>query len=359
MPGQPSIVVILGAGFSRCAGLPLQADFGDSLLSGNGEALDNLIDSQIERFLKYTFGWRSGEKIPALEDIFTMIDLSAGTGHALGPKNPPRKLRALRRLLIYRIFSLLDRQFRMSADIEQLIRTVLNHDENAHFIVLNWDIVLERHLEHIRPRQDISYGVHEKSWYGTEPENQNIKIIKVHGSANWVYCDNCRQIFFDRYSKLSLASKAGITKADLSLFDSSFSRVYDIGGASNPERNCRECRYPVGSHIATFSFRKSFRTLGFAETWMAADSALSQADRWLFVGYSLPSADFEFKHLLKCAELKHAQNINRRKNIDVVVKNDNRAEAEFRQIFGSSIRLVEQRGLDAYVNGRRLRELLS
>lgn len=339
------IAVILGAGFSRCADLPLQKDFSKNLLTNNqSDQLDRVIDGAIKDFLQFTFGWTRGDKIPPLEDIFTMIDLSAGTGHALGPRNPPKRLRALRRLLIYRVFSILDRRFKHSVSIDRLLHGLFNIDPSTSFVVLNWDIVLERHLENGQLRHAVTYGVNEKPWDGYDGREPPIaNIIKVHGSANWVYCDCCRQIYFDRYQKLSMHIEAGISGDDLRLFDPQWQ-----DNQSQPA-SCPKCSSPVGPHIATFSYRKSFRTAAFTASWAAAEEALSEAGKWLFVGYSLPAADYEFTHLLKTAELKRAKLNDRAISMHVVVKKDKDAEARFRQMFGTAIELVEQRGLEHYL----------
>ena len=76
---------------------------------------------------------------------------------------------------------------------------------------------------------------------------------------------------------------------------------------------------------------------------------MSGANRWLFVGYSLPHADYEFAHLLKTAELKLARPRLRPMQINVVLKKDKAAEARFRQMFGSAVTNVSQSGLDGYV----------
>ena len=38
-------------------------------------------------------------------------------------------------------------------------------------------------------------------------------------------------------------------------------------------------------------------------TWRTAERLLKEARTWTFIGYSLPPADYEFKHLLKRVEL--------------------------------------------------------
>ncbi len=77
----------------------------------------------------------------------------------------------------------------------------------------------------------------------------------------------------------------------------------------------------VSTHIATFSYRKSFRTHAYPSIWYRAERMLSEADRWVLIGYSLPKADYDLKHLLKVAQMRLAhQRRSRKFPIDVVVK---------------------------------------
>jgi hypothetical protein len=41
----------------------------------------------------------------------------------------------------------------------------------------------------------------------------------------------------------------------------------------------------------------------FERSWLSAERLLRQAKKWVFIGYSLPAADYEFKHLLKRVQL--------------------------------------------------------
>jgi hypothetical protein len=40
-----------------------------------------------------------------------------------------------------------------------------------------------------------------------------------------------------------------------------------------------------------------------AASWRTAEKFLKSASDWIFVGYSMPAADFEFKYLLKRVQL--------------------------------------------------------
>jgi hypothetical protein len=59
----------------------------------------------------------------------------------------------------------------------------------------------------------------------------------------------------------------------------------------------------LGTRIATFSYRKALDFPVFQISWLRAEQALRQASRWVFIAYSLPAADYEFKQLLKRVEL--------------------------------------------------------
>jgi hypothetical protein len=287
--------LILGAGFSKCAGLPLQDEFSGLLLSDEFAGdLDKTITKTLKEFLRVVFGWKDGHALPALEDVFTCIDLAANTGHNLGiPRYTPKVLRAIRRMAIFRIFSVLDRRLSYSPDISKLVNHFCNGEGRpAAFVVLNWDIVLEKHLHEVLPLTRVDYRCDCFDWRTRETATlgQGISICKMHGSSNWAYCENCKALFYDLEQKLPLRIRAGLVKADFRLFDEGFTdRKFDTAlGVSSEERNCRFCQFPVSSHIATFSFSKSFRTHAYPSVWYHAERLLSESTRWVFVGYSLP-----------------------------------------------------------------------
>jgi len=70
-------VIILGAGFSACAGLPIQREFSELLLSPEfGTELDLAITEALKTFLREVFAWSDGMPLPELEDIFTWEGLT-------------------------------------------------------------------------------------------------------------------------------------------------------------------------------------------------------------------------------------------------------------------------------------------
>jgi hypothetical protein len=96
-------------------------------------------------------------------------------------------------------------------------------------------------------------------------------------------------LIYDHYDNIPIIERSGIQEADLGML-----KGYSAKTELN-NRKCMICGNEISSHIATFSYRKSFRANSFPNIWKKAEEMLSHADRWVFIGYSLPDADYEFK----------------------------------------------------------------
>jgi hypothetical protein len=355
---EPFTTFILGAGFSKCAELPLQDEFSPLLVSEEFTSdLDAAITKALTEFLRIAFGWKQGRALPGLEDMFTCIDLAAGTGHTLGiRKYTPKVLRAIRRMAIHRIFSVLDRRFSYSSDIDLLLEHICRGENpSCAFVVLNWGIALEKHIRRILPTAQIDYRCYCFDWNSHEAAaiGRGVPICKMHGSSNWVYCENCKSLFFDLEQKLPLRMMAGLVKADFRLVDEQFTnKKFDNALGISPEgRNCKFCGFPVSSHIATFSYRKSFRTHAYPYVWYHAERLLSDSSRWVFVGYSLPEADFEMKQVLKSASLRmQHRRTKAKKVIEVIVLNDLKTQAKYERFFGADQVTCFQGGISEYIS---------
>lgn len=350
---QADTAFVLGAGFSKEAKLPTTGEFAGALFDPVfASELDKVITKALKEFLTDCFRWRESHPIPTFEDMFTMIDISAGSGHSIGRSFTPKRLRAIRRMLIHRLFAILDQRFKPSANITKILDTFVRQPNTSHFVVLNWDIVLENHVYHCITDACVDYCIDISPWDGGQQPSalRGVGVAKIHGSSNWVYCDNCHSLFFGRDGKLALEIRAGLLKSDFRLFNEAFAnKRFDAAvGMEASSRNCRKCQTAVGPHIATFSFRKSFRTQGFTSSWLAAEHILTQSKKWIFLGYSLPDADFEFKNLLKTCQLKWSDKTKYPKEITVVILKNSEIEARYRAFFGSDISKVITGGTAAY-----------
>jgi hypothetical protein len=106
--------------------------------------------------------------------------------------------------------------------------------------------------------------------------------------------------------------------------------------------HCLNCTtVPLTTRIATFSYLKALDFPMFETSWLAAERLLRNSDKWVFIGYSLPAADYEFKHLLKRVQL------SRKKPPEFVVitggsdKDCEYTYANYQRFFGRGIKKDE------------------
>jgi len=340
---------ILGAGFSKNSGIPVQAEMPKKLIDNQENTFECAVTAVIKKFMKDVFGFDGTGEPPNLDDIITSIDLSINSGHHLGIAYSPAHLRTLRKLIVYRIFSILEGSFIWDKEVSLLISRLCGRLDEVGFVVLNWDTVLENYMFSAVPDAEPDYCNSSRNWrtghvtYGTK----TAKIAKVHGSCNWLYCGNCRSLFYDIHNDFSLKERAGFQSLDLTLFEEL--KELNCDGEVLSSKKCLLCGNGVSSHIATFSYRKSFRSNSFADIWKEAESMLSTSDNWVFIGYSLPDADYEFKHLLKIAEMKLAHIKQKSLSVDVVLLNSDSTASKYQKFFGNRLHHIYNGGIREYI----------
>ena len=317
-------VYIVGAGFSHYAGLPLQADFTKALLEPRDDeeyAFLPLIE-HLSKFVSTAFDHSKSAGAsfwPNLEDVFTNIDMAANTGHHLGTDYAPSKLRTTRRVLLARMMCMLQERLskaevKKGPEWTQLNKLFKKLDiDNSAFISMNWDTVIEQKLSQVRGLNSIDYRCGAIA--ATFPKKSTVVVkrlplpakplkmplVKMHGSVNWLYCDCCRELYWFQAEDAVAVAMQLITVKE--------GEEVGLGDTSGCARwCCPTCRtVPLTTRIATFSFLKALDFPMFEKSWLSAETLLRKADKWIFIGYSLPAADFEFKHLLKRVQLSRAQ----------------------------------------------------
>lgn len=345
---MPETVYILGAGFSCNASLPSQGELTAQLLQHqhlSGSAMVNkYITTLIGQFLEDVFHiWDMQEGCPALEEIYTCLDFSIQSGHFLGPYYTPKKLQAIRRFITHRIFQILEQHYQPSAEITELLRQSTK-DGLAAYITLNWDTVLEKHLAGLNIAAD--YRCDTRPLGTVTAQHTSLPVYKLHGSANWAYCENCKYLFYT---------------ADTLLDEYLFLYPHDFAlfGYTVDHRDCKTIACPhcsiehLSTHIVTFSYRKNFRTNYFSRLWQESELVLQNARQWVFIGYSLPMADYQFKQVLKSAELQLSRRTS--PQISLITKSDarkiNPAIIRYAKFFGSNLppQNIYHGGIRAYL----------
>ena len=132
---------------------------------------------------------------------------------------------------------------------------------------------------------------------------KNIKILKMHGSLNWLGCPKCGRVFTDFNKAIANDEFNEIICPYCS------SDTHNAAGTA-PKLQCM---------LITPTFLKSLENLSLKNIWHNAYLDLSEATKLVFIGYSFPDADFEMRCLLKKAVTNDIQ-------IDVVLHESDNPE---------------------------------
>lgn len=264
-----------------------------------------------------------------LEDIFTIFDKSLReyeNWDDITYLELDRLRHSLLRLFTY-YFGTFITNFKKSKSTSYNGFVQYCEKNNVSILTTNWDTVLE-----ILFRK-------EKIDFHTQIEGDkianNINILKLHGSINWFKCNRC--------GNYHVAQDTKIAKY---LFDDARQEECEICKAKANEKQIL-----LQPEIITPTMLKTLNNKIFREIWAEAASSLDSADKIIFIGYSLPLADFEVRYLLK----KHISNTTK---IEVVLaKNDcpiddndisSKPEGRYKTLFPANDIAFHYKGLKNY-----------
>jgi len=300
-PLKDKIIYFLGAGFSFPAGAPTQSQLTrdifnfdvDEFVETHGHHYPdpaNIRDlAPVKQFIENNFLLNLEDA--DLEDVYTPIDRCIIEGTSFKGKNP-RQLTDLRIKLNAIISLIMDSKLRYPVEdayITKLAAHMVESNKTADRLVVmtsNWDILLDNSVtDIIRGSGDVvDYCCHFTHSDGGDPfppplvakerGNQNHKILKLHGSLNWLWCSNCGRILVKYGEKIALQSYLG-------------------------QATCRFCATEtLTPQILMPTFLKDTSNTQLKNVWNQAGIELSEARRIVFIGYSFPLADFEIRQLL-------------------------------------------------------------
>lgn len=328
-------VFILGAGFSKAAGYPLQAEilhnlqlqesYVNTFMDTPSSVLNTLpfvreYSNELKKFLAEVF---HGVDTPTLEDIFTTLDQTIfEKGYCKGYEwqeliKIDTSLKAsilfsFHRALSYANEGTLENYRNFSA---HLLNCRLFNKRKFSVISLNWDSLLEDSIywcireKKLEKKFDVDYccftnsigqnSSHTPSITQKAKGIKNIKILKLHGSSSWLICYSCKRLF----------TGIGSTEEAVNLY--------------NGKRKCPNCLNTLEAasakkvpelkpFIITPTYLKTFPNSHIQNVWDNAQIELLESDRVVFLGYSLPEADYFVRSLFR-------RTINKNAKIDVVL----------------------------------------
>lgn len=273
-------------------------------------------DKDIAKFSLFENNDKKWEKIfdfikeidVSLENVFTILD-KAIISKEFFKEYSDQELKliqqSLKKCIIYSLSTGIDRSHPLYDSIGKYFVEKRIKTSNFSIISLNWDTLLDTYLYKVsKDYSDIKldYCLYNYDLKGDVPcinlkagGFKNIKILKLHGSMNWLICNNCGRLYTDYNSNIALSTlmqETGIIKCQ---YCESFGH-----------------QYRLISSIITPTFLKNIDSIHFKTIWHNAYLDLCDADKIVFIGYSFPEADFELRYILK-------KSIKRKAEIEVVL----------------------------------------
>lgn len=288
-------VFILGAGFSAPAGMPVQADIMFDVLRSYSQP----IQDTARKVYTTLFNMVDPDDMRAvpLEDVFTMLDRANHHGEVI-PGLTHQQIRDSLVSLVRAITHEFNKKLR-SCNLddyrpffESLVKcrkgdgSATAHDADPFSIVsFNWDTIPDFLIDQVADAEvgidyacydyEIEEGVnHIPSILRKAKGLFNVKLLKPHGSLNWAKCPSCCRLF----------SKTG---------------TGDIPVLFPHQYKCRFCGdVDLENLIITPTLVKDIGQTHLKMVWHNIQMDLQEAERIVFLGYSLPMADFEFRYTL-------------------------------------------------------------
>jgi hypothetical protein len=331
MPGKA--IYILGAGFSVPAGVPTQG----ALL---GKVLEAHVGDHLTEFIERVFGLNPDQaKSLALEDVYTSIHKAVSRNQAIKGYDAA-SLKQLENDLSGKIGHAINIDIRPGLDEAGYLVQFIRHLQHSALrnscavISLNWDILLDRRLGSTGPnlpRTYIDYGTHctglgneddrvKPALLARRDQEPVVPLLKLHGSLNWLICPQCERLYINWTRKIALET-----------------------------HTCRACgqdQIYLQPSIVLPTFQKTLDTFHYRHIWNQAAIELSEATKVVFLGYSFPLADFDFRALIT----KHLRTTA---EVEVVLHESDETNGtgkRYEDYFGGHRCKVRYDGVEAYVD---------
>lgn len=360
-------VYIIGAGFSKSANAPLQSELIDEIFKIRNDELPseygqifNQYRKDFKNFLLDTMFIDENNfgKI-SLEDIYTPIDRCINDNLAFRNISP-KDLIDLRQRINGLIIMMLNHRHRIHRTrvghienfTDYLISKRKQHKNNDPFAIIstNWDILLDNSFKR---KIDSSEGIVDYCCYTTPYDKNepvmpgllalgkglfNIKMLKLHGSMNWLHCKRCQRLFVTFFEKIAIDEY--VNKPICRICERNFSNEHTSDGGAL-----------LSSQLIMPTFLKDLNNVQLKLIWQNAGIEISEASKIVFMGYSFPMADFELRQLL-------ARNVRHNAKIDVVLlsqdkpltDNDSTSpEYRFKSFFGKREINMFYDGVENYI----------
>ena len=356
------VLFVLGAGASHPDGVPLQHHILPMIISDQVKEISTSpIGQQVRKFIFDNFSITpDAGRFPRLEAIFGFLDYFIQQNESLSATYTNETIREIKENLIKIIHYIVNlRTDKRSKTYHLFWDAVARYNRNISIITLNYDTLLEQAFDFLFQTYGyIDYSIHLMNYdklielqefnFWVNPREPiviapgddpvPIKILKLHGSLNWKYCNCCNHTLltpWDRKIDLTRGKLIGHTYPD--------KKEYDY--------YCPIDQTEFQTLIMPPSYIKSLKNPIVTQLFAEASREIRMSRKIVFIGYALSDADVHIKALFK----KHLKN-----DSELVVVNTKRSPHLRQQYHALSdnVRFIQRSFEDLVADENAMRTLL-
>jgi hypothetical protein len=357
-------VIFLGAGATKSCQGPLTDEIlpGMHQLASHPDWPGSL--SLLKEFLEDQFHVKEGspkELYAGLPLVMSLIDTALARRQALAPRWDLNRLAELREQIEFGIYDLLEERLLKGPTNNhwELLDRVYPAGAGAQPCVIstNYDLIVDAALMFLSEYRPDEQGASQGRFpdYRCDVSTQFYRnetkrfgtLLKLHGSLNWLYCKSCQRLELGNSESRKWLK---IVTRMMERAHSDLKASFTADGAP-----CPTCGTKLRPLLIAPTHLKDYRNAHLAQVWYEAERVLREADRVIFVGYSLPEDDLEVVYLLKRSLARNAPRAPARitvveydaKNPSLPVE-QHVAGRRYRALFGDAIEW-NACGLDAWL----------
>lgn len=299
-------VYFLGAGATKdvCENAPLNNDLLEKALK---DFSDSPEAEEIENFIKHLYKGRSTP--PKDNQIWNLLDYVIQQRQSACQEYSLEKISYVRDCLIRLLIKEFEKNLK-NVDIDSYKKFVSKiRSDKTTIISTNYDILIDNALAEIKsfnygakirfslylPPKEIPLfdseeyypkGFNRPNEAGEmDLNNGEVRLLKIHGSLNWLYCRKCGEV-------------------DLTIKEKGTEKLLTGVGVTCFNRGCTNKYEPL---LITPTMFKNYENRFIREVWELAEESLTEAENLIFIGYSLKDEDFQIRCLLMKALLNKAE----------------------------------------------------
>lgn len=302
------IAIFLGAGASAAEHCPIQSQlFVEYFNSLKEEDYKSEMNITLHKFFKEMFNIDiinddiDKVSFPTFEEVLGLIDLAEQRRESFknfGLENLNKKsdsIRILREYLILLMAKAIHNSDKTNNYYHKLlVENLLKENilKDTTFISANYDIHIDNTIASLYKQKNpimLDYGVDfanfnfRNSW--KKPKLPSIKLYKIHGSLNWLYCPVCNSLTITPY-------EGGIM------------RLLD----NIDEAKCLCCDEVTVPIIIPPTYFKNMTNVFVSTVWNEVEKTLRDCDLLIFCGYSFSDADIHIKYMIKRVQTSRKKN---------------------------------------------------